>query len=155
MSHATRRRTANVPVAAPVAAPVTAAALVRPSGRFDALVDMGNPMKGINLFPYLRRRVEGPTTAATARGKTHRCRGAPWPPRPQRSRLRRRPSPRCGGGGCGGVSHLVEQEGINNQSSAHGRGGSGKNRVGRAVPNPPRVPAMRSPIATYSSWGVH
>jgi hypothetical protein len=30
-----------------------------PSGRFDALVDMGNPMKGINLFPYLRRRVEG------------------------------------------------------------------------------------------------
>ncbi len=60
MSHATRRRTANVPVAAPVAAPVTAAAsLARPSGRFDALVDMGNPMKGINLFPYLRRRVEG------------------------------------------------------------------------------------------------
>ena len=33
--------------------------LVRPSGRFDALVDMGNPMKGINLFPYLRQRVEG------------------------------------------------------------------------------------------------
>jgi hypothetical protein len=30
-----------------------------PSGRFDALVDMGNPMKGINLFPYLRRHVEG------------------------------------------------------------------------------------------------
>jgi hypothetical protein len=30
-----------------------------PSGRFDALVDMGNPMKGINLFPYLRRRQEG------------------------------------------------------------------------------------------------
>ncbi len=60
MSHATRRRTANVPVAAPVAAPVIAAAsLARPSGRFDALVDMGNPMKGINLFPYLRRRVEG------------------------------------------------------------------------------------------------
>jgi hypothetical protein len=60
MSHATRRRTASVPVAAPVAAPVTAAApLARPSGRFDALVDMGNPMKGINLFPYLRRRVEG------------------------------------------------------------------------------------------------
>ena len=58
MSHATRRRTANVPVAAPVAAPVTAA-VARPSGRFDALVDMGNPMKGINLFPYLRRRVEG------------------------------------------------------------------------------------------------
>ena len=59
-SHATRRRTANVPVAAPVAAPVTAATpLARPSGRFDALVDMGNPMKGINLFPYLRRREEG------------------------------------------------------------------------------------------------
>ena len=62
MSHATRRRTANIPVAAPVAAPVqvpAAAPLARPSGRFDALVDMGNPMKGINLFPYLRRRVEG------------------------------------------------------------------------------------------------
>jgi hypothetical protein len=59
MSHATRRRTANVPVAAPVAAQITAAALARPSGRFDSLVDMGNPMKGINLFPYLRRRVEG------------------------------------------------------------------------------------------------
>jgi hypothetical protein len=56
-SHATRR-TANIagPVAAPVAAPTP---LARPSGRFDALVDMGNPMKGINLFPYLRRRVEG------------------------------------------------------------------------------------------------
>jgi hypothetical protein len=60
MSHATRRRTANIPVAAPVATPVTAAAsLAHPSGRFDAFVDMGNPMKGINLFPYLRRRVEG------------------------------------------------------------------------------------------------
>ena len=60
MSHATRRRTPNVPVAAPIAAAVTAAApITRPSGRFDALVDMGNPMKGINLFPYLRRRVEG------------------------------------------------------------------------------------------------
>jgi hypothetical protein len=60
MSHATRRRTANVPVAVPIATPVTAAApLARPSGRFDALVDMGNPMKGINLFPYLRQRVEG------------------------------------------------------------------------------------------------
>ena len=65
MSHATRRRTANVPVAAPVAAPVTAAApIARPSGRFDALVDMGNPMKGINLFPYLRRRVEGRAVGA-------------------------------------------------------------------------------------------
>jgi hypothetical protein len=30
-----------------------------PSGRFDAFVDMGNPMKGVNLFPYLRRRAEG------------------------------------------------------------------------------------------------
>jgi hypothetical protein len=60
MSHATRRCTANVPVAAPVEAPVTATTpIARPSGRFDALVDMGNPMKGINLFPYLRRRVEG------------------------------------------------------------------------------------------------
>ena len=60
MSHATRRRTTNIPVAAPVAAPVIAAApIARPSGRFDALVDMGNPMKGINLFPFLRRRVEG------------------------------------------------------------------------------------------------
>ena len=35
------------------------APIVRPSGRFDALVDMGNPMKGAVLFPYLRRRVEG------------------------------------------------------------------------------------------------
>ena len=26
-----------------------------PSGRFDALVDMGNPMKGTILFPYLQR----------------------------------------------------------------------------------------------------
>ncbi len=62
MSHATRRRTANIPVAAPVAAPApvpAAAAIARPSGRFDALVDMGNPMKGVNLFPFLRRRVEG------------------------------------------------------------------------------------------------
>ena len=60
MSHATRLRTANIPVAASVAAPVAATApIARPSGRFDALVDMGNPMKGINLFPYLRRRVEG------------------------------------------------------------------------------------------------
>ena len=50
MSHATFRRTANVPAAAPLA---------HPSGRFDAFVDMGNPMKGINLFPFLWRRVEG------------------------------------------------------------------------------------------------
>ena len=40
------------------------APLARPSGRFDALVDMGNPMKGINLFPYLQRRVEGRALAA-------------------------------------------------------------------------------------------
>ncbi len=52
MSRATRRRIAAAPIAAP-------APLARPSGRFDAFVDMGNPMKGINLFPYLRRRVEG------------------------------------------------------------------------------------------------
>ena len=52
MSRVTRRRTAAAPVVAP-------APLARPSGRFDAFVDMGNPMKGINLFPYLRRRVEG------------------------------------------------------------------------------------------------
>ena len=56
MSHASRHRTVTAPVAAPVTAP---APLARPSGRFDALVDMGNPMKGIILFPYLRRRVEG------------------------------------------------------------------------------------------------
>ena len=30
-----------------------------PSGRLDALVDLGNPMKGAALFPFLRRRVEG------------------------------------------------------------------------------------------------
>jgi hypothetical protein len=52
MSHGTRRLTAAAPIAAP-------APLARPSGRFDAFVDMGNPMKGINLFPYLQRRVEG------------------------------------------------------------------------------------------------
>jgi hypothetical protein len=57
MSCASRRRTADAPIAAP-------APLARPSGRFDALVDMGNPMKGINLFPYLRRRVEGRALAA-------------------------------------------------------------------------------------------
>jgi hypothetical protein len=37
----------------------TAASVAALSGRFDDLVDMGNPMKGINLFPYLRRRQEG------------------------------------------------------------------------------------------------
>jgi hypothetical protein len=31
----------------------------RPSGRFDALIDMGNPMKGINILPFLRRSLEG------------------------------------------------------------------------------------------------
>ena len=67
MSHASRRRTVNVPVVALIAAPVTApAALGRPSGRFDALVDMGNPMKGVILFPYLRRRVEGRALRAMA-----------------------------------------------------------------------------------------
>ncbi len=51
--HLTRRHPSDIPIA------TAAAPLARPSGRFDALVDMGNPMKGINLFPYLRRRVEG------------------------------------------------------------------------------------------------
>jgi hypothetical protein len=37
-----------------------------PSGRFDALVDMGNPMKGVILFPYLQRRVEGRALRAMA-----------------------------------------------------------------------------------------
>ncbi len=71
MSRPTRRRTAiaDVPVAipAPLAVPanlVNAAPITRPSGRFDAFVDMGNPMKGINLFPYLRRCVEGRALAA-------------------------------------------------------------------------------------------
>ena len=60
MSHATRRRAANVPVAVPIATAIAAAApLEHPSGRFDDLIDMGNPMKGINLFPYLRRHAEG------------------------------------------------------------------------------------------------
>ncbi len=51
MSRVTRRRAAG--------AVVISAPLARPSGRFDSFVDMGNPKKGINLFPYLRRRVEG------------------------------------------------------------------------------------------------
>ena len=51
----TRRRT--VTATAPVPAP---------SGRFDALVDMGNPMKGVILFPYLQRRVEGRALRAMA-----------------------------------------------------------------------------------------
>ena len=46
---------------APVANPST---LAHPSGRFDGFIDMGNPMKGINIFPYLRRRVEGRVLAA-------------------------------------------------------------------------------------------
>ena len=50
---AAHKNMSDAPVA-PAPAPLT-----RPSGRFDALVDMGNPMKGTNLFPYLRRRVEG------------------------------------------------------------------------------------------------
>ena len=58
MSRATRHSPSGVPIAAAAAA-AAAAPLARPSGRFDAFVDMGNPMKGINLFPYLRRRVEG------------------------------------------------------------------------------------------------
>jgi hypothetical protein len=37
-----------------------------PSGRFDALVDMGNPMKGVILFPYLQRRIEGRALRAMA-----------------------------------------------------------------------------------------
>ncbi len=32
---------------------------MHPSGRFDALVDMGNPLKGIVIFPFLSRRKEG------------------------------------------------------------------------------------------------
>ena len=30
-----------------------------PSGRLDALIDMGNPMKGIVVFPYLERWSDG------------------------------------------------------------------------------------------------
>jgi hypothetical protein len=33
--------------------------VLRPSGRVDSFVDMGNPMKGINLFPFLQRALEG------------------------------------------------------------------------------------------------
>ena len=55
-----RRKTVRAVVAVPDVGPVTCVIdVLRPSGRFDALVDMGNPMKGINLFPYLRRRQEG------------------------------------------------------------------------------------------------
>ena len=41
------------------AVPDDPAASRAPSGRLDALVDLGNPMKGAALFPFLRRRVEG------------------------------------------------------------------------------------------------
>jgi hypothetical protein len=34
--------------------------------RFDALVDMGNPMKGVILFPYLQRHIEGRALRAVA-----------------------------------------------------------------------------------------
>ena len=44
--------------------------VVHPSGRFDALVDMGNPMKGVILFPYLQRRVEGRALRAMAPAAT-------------------------------------------------------------------------------------
>ena len=37
-----------------------------PSGRLDAFVDIGNPMKGTNLFPYLRRRTDGRALKAVA-----------------------------------------------------------------------------------------
>ncbi len=30
-----------------------------PSGRFDTLVDMGNPLKGIVIFPFMSRRKDG------------------------------------------------------------------------------------------------
>jgi hypothetical protein len=61
MSLATRRRTEEIPINASVLGP-----LARPSGRFDALVDMGNPMKGIIIFPFLQRRVEGRALRAMA-----------------------------------------------------------------------------------------
>ena len=55
-----RRKAVRVVVAVPNVGPVTCVIdVLRPSRRFDALVDMGNPMKGINLFPYLWRHVEG------------------------------------------------------------------------------------------------
>ena len=41
---------------------------VVPSGRLDAFIDMGNPMKGISLFPYLRRRTDGRALKAVAPG---------------------------------------------------------------------------------------
>ncbi len=55
-----RRKTVRIIAAVPDVDPVNCVVdVLCPSGRFDALVDMGNPMKGINLFPYLRRRREG------------------------------------------------------------------------------------------------
>ncbi len=55
-----RRKSVRVVAAVPDVGPVTCVIdVLRPSGRFDALVDMGNPMKGINLFPYLRRPQDG------------------------------------------------------------------------------------------------
>jgi hypothetical protein len=57
---ASQRQTVRFVATLPVVGPVThLVEVLRPSGRFDALVDMGNPMKGINLFPFLQRRVEG------------------------------------------------------------------------------------------------
>jgi hypothetical protein len=57
---ASRRQAMRFVATLPVVGPVThLVEVLRPSGRFDALVDMGNPMKGINLFPFLQRRVEG------------------------------------------------------------------------------------------------
>ena len=56
-----------------ISAPVNVNRLVEvlpPSGRFDALVDMGNPMKGVILFPYLQRRVEGRALRAVAPAAT-------------------------------------------------------------------------------------
>jgi hypothetical protein len=32
---------------------------MNPSGRFDALIDMGNPLKGVVVFPFLSRYKEG------------------------------------------------------------------------------------------------
>ncbi len=57
---ASRRQMVRFVATLPGVGPVThLVEVLRPSGRFDALVDMGNPMKGVNLFPYLKRRVEG------------------------------------------------------------------------------------------------
>ena len=57
---ASRRKPVRIVVAVPDAGRVMCLIdVLRPSGRFDRLVDMGNPMKGINLFPFLRRHVEG------------------------------------------------------------------------------------------------